>query len=152
MAVYNRGKTWWYHFIYSGRNVQESAKTTSKTLAKAAEEKRRREFEEGFAGIDRQRNDRVRTLAEIAAVYLKEYKLKHPQSGGFAESAIRHLNEHLGSKMLIGIDANVVSDYQISRLEQGAAPKSINDEIGTLLRILGDRGDLLRSELKRKQS
>jgi integrase len=32
-----------------------------------------------------------------------------------------------------------------------AAPKSINDEVGVLLRILGDRGDLLRSELKRKR-
>jgi integrase len=150
MAVYKRGKTWWYHFIYAGRNIQESAKTTSKTLAKTVEENRRKEFEEGFAGIDRQRKDRVRTLADIAAVYLKEYKLKH-RSGAFAEYAIRHLNEHLGSKMLIGIDAGVVSDYQIARLEQGAAPKSINDEVGILLRILGDRGDLLRRELKRRR-
>jgi integrase len=151
MGVYKRGKTWWFHFIYAGRNVQESAKTPSKTVAIEAERQRRREFEVGFAGIDRQRNDRVRTLADVAAVYLKEYKLKH-RSGVFAEYAIRHLDEHIGSKMLVAIDACVVSDYQIARLEQGAAPKSINDEVGVLLRILGDRGDQLRSELKRKRT
>jgi integrase len=53
--------------------------------------------------------------------------------------------------MLISIDASVVSEYQAARLEQGAAPKSINDETGTLLRIPGDRGDLLRAELRRKR-
>jgi integrase len=150
MGVYKRGKIWWFHFTYAERNVQESAKTTSKSVAIEAERKRRREFEEGFAGIDRQRKDRVRTLADIAAVYLKEYKLKH-RSGAFAEYAVRHLDEQLGSKMLIGIDVGTVSDYHTARLEQGAAPKSINDEVGVLLRILGDRGDLLRSELKRRR-
>lgn len=151
MGVYKRGKTWWYHFVYAGRNIQESAKTTSKTLAVETERKRRREFEEGFAGVDRQRKDRVRTLASVAAVFLKEYKVKHPKSGVFAEYAIRHLDQHLGSKMLIEIDATVISDYQIARLEQHAAPKSINEEVGILLRIMAERGDLVGRELKRKR-
>jgi hypothetical protein len=123
MAVYKRGKTWWYHFIYAGRNVQQSAKTTSKTLAKTAEQNHRKELEEGFVGVDRERKDRVRTLADVAASFLKEYKIKKPKSGVFAEYAIRHLGEHLGSRMLGEIDANVVSDYQTARLEQSAAPK-----------------------------
>jgi integrase len=62
-----------------------------------------------------------------------------------------HLCRHLGSKMLVEIDATSVSEYQIRRLEEKAAPKSINDEVGILLRIMTNRGDLLRSELKRKK-
>jgi integrase len=150
MGVYKRGKTWWYHFIYAGRNVQESAKTRTKALALEAERKRRRELEDGFNGIDRQRKDRVRTLADVAAVYLKEYKLKH-RSGVFAEYAIRHLCEHLGSVMLVAINDDVINDYQIARLGEKAAPKTINDEVGILLRIMGDRGDLLRNQLRRKR-
>ena len=150
MGVYKRGKTWWYHFIFAGRNIQESAKTPSKTLAKEIEQKRRRELEEGFAGLEPKRKDRVRTIADVAAVYLKEYKLKH-SAVTFAVYATGHLCRHLGTKMLIQINADVVSDYQIARLEEKAAPKSINDEVGILLRIMGDRGDLLRGELRRKR-
>ena len=52
MAVYPRGRIFWYHFTYAGRNIQESAKTTSKRLAIEAERKRRRELEESFNGIE----------------------------------------------------------------------------------------------------
>ncbi len=48
MAVYKRGNTWSYEFIFAGQPVRQSAKSRSKTLAKAAEQKRRRELEEGF--------------------------------------------------------------------------------------------------------
>jgi integrase len=150
MRVYKRGETWWYHFIYAGRSIQESAKTHSKTVAKRAEQNRRRELEEGFSGISRQRKDRVRTLADLSSAYFKEYQLKH-RAATFAEYAIRHLCDQLGSKMLIEVDASAVSEYQTNRLKEKAAPKSINDEVGILLRIMGDRGDLLRSELKRRK-
>jgi hypothetical protein len=40
-------KIWYYEFIFAGRLVKESAKTTSKTVAKQAEQARRRELEKG---------------------------------------------------------------------------------------------------------
>jgi hypothetical protein len=46
-----RTKVWYYKFIFAGRLVKESAKSTSKTVAREAEKKRRRELEEGFNGI-----------------------------------------------------------------------------------------------------
>lgn len=48
--VYQRGKRrfWWYRFRFGGRTVHESAKTTSKTLAREAERQRRRELEESW--------------------------------------------------------------------------------------------------------
>jgi integrase len=46
---------------------------------------------------------------------------------------------------------DAINDYQIARLEEKAAPKTINDEVGILLRIMGDRGDLLRNQLRRKR-
>ena len=120
MSLYKRGGKWWYNFFYAGRHVQESAKTTSKTVAKEAEQRRRRELEEGFSGIQRNK-DRVRTIAGVAAVYLKEYKLKN-RAATFAEYGVRHLCEHLGSKMMAEINDRVVGDYQINRRVVGSSP------------------------------
>ena len=47
MSVYRRGQTWWFKFKFSGQAIRESAKTSSKTVAKSAERTRRRELEEG---------------------------------------------------------------------------------------------------------
>ena len=65
MAVFKRGKTWWYEFIFAGRRVRESAKTTSKTVAKEAEKKRHRELEEGFNGLEDTRDERIKTVKEL---------------------------------------------------------------------------------------
>jgi len=150
VAVYKRGDTWWYEFIYAGRRIQESAKTTSKTKAKKALIKRKRELEEGFIGIENPRKDRIQGFSKVAAEYLKEYKLKH-RAFTFAEYAVRHVVEHLGKKMLGEISEQTVTDYQITRLEEEAAPKSINEEVGFLLRMLGKQGDVIRVELRRQR-
>ena len=44
MAIYKRGEVYWYKFRFAGREIRESAKTKLKTLAKKAEEKRKREL------------------------------------------------------------------------------------------------------------
>ena len=37
MAVFKRGGVWWYKFYFAGQFIRESAKSTSKTVAKDAE-------------------------------------------------------------------------------------------------------------------
>jgi hypothetical protein len=70
---------------FAGRRVRESSKTGSKTLAKAAEQKRRPELEEGFNNLEDVRQERVRTIQELADEYSISYKLRHPRSATFAE-------------------------------------------------------------------
>jgi hypothetical protein len=67
MAVFRRGKIWWYEFIFAGRRVRESAKTSSKTVAKDSEKQRHRDLEKGFNGLEDNRDQRIRTLNELAA-------------------------------------------------------------------------------------
>ena len=33
MGVYKRGDTWWYEFVYAGKRIRETAKTTRKNVA-----------------------------------------------------------------------------------------------------------------------
>jgi integrase len=151
MAVFRRGDFWWYEFIFAGRRVRESSKSTSKTVGKAAEQQRKRELEEGFNNFTDNRRERVRTIADLADEYLTAYKLRHPQSAVFAEYAVNHVCRILGSRMFVDCNEPTVTLYQNQRLREGAAPKSVNEEIGFLLRLMGDPGDLLRVRLRKRK-
>ena len=54
--------------------------------------------------------------------------------------------------MVIEISDETVKAYQVARLQEKAAPKSINDEVGFLLRIIGKQGDLIRTELRSQKA
>jgi integrase len=151
MSLLKRGNVWWYEFWFAGRRVRESSKTGSKTLAKAAEQKRRRELEEGFNNLEDVRQERVRTIQDLADEYLISYKLRHPRSATFAEYALGHVKRLLGDKMLVDINEETAKQYQDARLREKAAPKSINEEIGFLLRMMDVPGDVLRVRLRKKK-
>jgi integrase len=53
--------------------------------------------------------------------------------------------------MIVDVNEQAVLDYQSARLKQKASPKSINEEVGFLLRILEDQGDALRARLRRRK-
>jgi integrase len=151
MSLFRRGDVWWYEFWFAGRRIRESSKSPSKTVAKGAEQKRKRELEAGFNNFTDRRHERIRTFSDLADEYLDAYKLRLPQSAVFAEYAINHLKRHVGSKMLVDFNETVIIQYQNARLSEGAAPKSVNEEVGFLLRILGDPGDLLRIRLRKRK-
>jgi hypothetical protein len=76
--------------VFAGRLVKESAKTKSKTVAKAAEQARRRELEKGFNGLSDGRQDRIRNLRELARTFLADYQVRQPKSATFGEHALGH--------------------------------------------------------------
>jgi predicted solute-binding protein len=80
MAVFKRGEVWWYKFYFAGRCIRESSKSTSKTVAKAAEQRRRRELEAGFHNIQEERQQRIRPLKEVIKEYLQGYRLRYVRS------------------------------------------------------------------------
>ena len=151
MALFKRGDVWWYEFLFARRRIRESAKTTSKTVAKLAEKNRRRELEGGFNGIQDRREERIRTIKEIGRAYLDEYRLRH-KSIVYAEYAVGNVTRHLGPMMVVDVTEQAVTDYQTARLKEGSAPKTINEEVGFLLRLLGEAGDVIRVRLRRRKT
>jgi integrase len=151
MAVFRRGKVWWYEFLFAGRRVRESAKTPSKTVAREAEKQRRRELEKGFNGLEDTRDQRIMTLDELAAAYLADYRVRH-RSAAFAEYAVGNVTRHLGDLMAVDVTDKSVKSYQTARLKEQAAPKTINEEVGFLLRLLGIGGDAIRARLRRQRT
>jgi integrase len=145
-------KIYWYNFTFAGRRIQESSKSPLITVARNAQKKRRQELERTFNDVTDRRQERIRSIAEVATKYLEDYKLRNPKSTTFAEYAIGHLKRLVGSVMVAEVGDTAVKDYQSARLKEKAAPKSINEEVGFLLRMLGDRGDAIRVRLKRQKA
>jgi len=151
MSLFKRGDVWWYEFQFGQRRIRESARTTSKTVAKQAELNRRRELERGFNGIEDVREDRIRPVKSVATEYLADYRLRH-RSTKFAEYAVGHITRLLGTEMIVDITDATVREYQTARLREGASPKTINEEVGFLLRLLGDSGDVIRVRMRRQKA
>jgi integrase len=132
---YKGSKVWTMDFMFRGQRVRESAGTRSKTLAVEIERKRRRELEEGSAGI-RARSRPV--LFSIAAQDHLETKRSSwsPKMYIIEKTNLGHLLPELGRLLVCDIEARDIASYQQKRLEKGAAPKTINLEVGTLRAIM----------------
>jgi integrase len=152
MSVYKRGDTYWYHFVFAERHIQESAKTKSKTVAKEAERKRRRELEEAYNGLTDNRPTRVTPVKDLASAFLAGYKLRNPRSATFAKYALNKIVQYLGTMLAVEVTEQTVQQYQTLRLREEAAPKTINEEVTLLLRMLGDSGDVIRARMKRQKT
>jgi len=150
MAPFKRGGVWWYKFYFVGQLIRESSKSTSKTVANEAEKERRRELEAGYNSIKDVRQQRVRSLEDIIDEYLVGYRLRY-RSATFAEHALGHVSRLLGAKLVVDVDEATVLGYQESRLREKAAPKTINEEVRFLLKMLGDPGELIRARLRKKR-
>src|SRR5580704_2533595 len=110
MAVYKRGGVWWYSFIYAGKRVQESAKTSRKTLALEAERGRRLELERALSGLPTEaRERRIRSVGEVLDSYAADYGLNHRQrSAVWVKGCAAHLKKHLGPLLLPDVTEEVL--------------------------------------------
>jgi hypothetical protein len=150
MALFKRGGMWCYKFYFAGQLIRESSKSSSKTVAKNAEQRRRRELKAGFHNLKAVRQQRIRRLNEIVDEYLVGYRLRY-RSATFAEYALGHVSRLLGAEMVVDIDEAAVLRYQEDRLREKAAPKSINEEVRFLLKMLEDSGEVIQARLRKKK-
>jgi integrase len=135
VSLYKRGGVWWYKFRFSGLVIRESSKSQSRTVAKEAERSRRRELEESFNRISKPRTAQL--FSATAETWLKT-KMAHlsPRSVIIERANLKHINPYFGKMLLCDVDADDIARYQAERLEEGAAPKTVNLEVGTLRAIL----------------
>jgi len=135
MGLYKRGDVWWYKFRFAGQLIRESTKSASKTVANEAERSRRRELEGSFNRISKPRTAQL--FASAAESWLKA-KVAHlsPRSVVIERANLKHINPYFGKMLLCDIVADDISNYQAMRLKKGAAPKTVNLEVGTIRAVL----------------
>jgi integrase len=135
MSIYRRGDVWWYKFRFAGQVIRESSKSESKTVAKDAERSRRRELEGSFNRISKPRTAQLFSAAAEGWLKTKTAHLS-PRSVIIERANLKHINPYFGKVLLCDLAADDISQYQAARLEKGAAPKTVNLEVGTLRAIL----------------
>jgi hypothetical protein len=120
---------------FAGQVVRESSKSDSKTVAKDAERARHRELEGSFNRISK---PRTAQLFSAAAESWLSTKIAHlsTRSVIIERTNLKHLNPFFGKMLLCDVAADDIARYQAERLEKGAAPKTVNLEVGTLRAIL----------------
>ena len=140
---YKGSKVWTMDFQFNGQRVRESTGTSSKTLATDIERKRRRELEEGAAGIKKRKPPQLLSVATGAWLTSKEGKVS-PRSIAIEKSNLKHILPELGKKLVTDLEAKDITRYQKARLAEDASPKTINLEVGTIRAILKRHGQWAR--------
>jgi integrase len=140
---YKGSKVWTMDFMFRGQRIRESTGTRSKTLALKIEDKRRRALEEGAAGIRKQRQPLLLSVAADEWLKMKKATLA-PRSIEIAEGALAHMLPDLGRQLICDLDARHIARYQQKRLDEGASGRTVNLEVGTLRAILKRSGQWAR--------
>lgn len=131
-GLFQRGSVWWISFSCRGKHYRKSTETEDKDLAKRIYYKVKGEIAEGkwferLPGEDK-------TFREMIGKYLNDYSAKNkaPTSHKRDKSLADHLINSFGDLTLLEITPNVVSDYKVLRRDEGAAPKTVNNELGLM--------------------
>ncbi|MGO8814295.1 MAG: tyrosine-type recombinase/integrase [Terriglobia bacterium] len=138
--LYQRGmgKTWWYRFRFGGRIVHESAKTQSKTVAREAEQQRRRQLEESWNRIEKKKLPP--TFERASVEWLRKRAALKASTRETYEHALKHLNAAFGKPLICDIDAPDIAGYQKARAADNAAGATVNKEFTVLASVLADHG------------
>jgi integrase len=139
MAVYKRGGTWWYEFIFAGKRVRESGKTSRKTIAIEAEKQRRRDLERSYAGLRAEDPaKRVQTASDALKAYVDSYEVTHrPKSVAWVKERKAHLDRLLCKAILPDLTESRIIQYMSARRNEGAGNRTINMELDCLARAFG---------------
>ncbi len=132
--TYRRGATWWYEFSFNGSRVRESAHTTSRTIARQAELKRRRDLALSVNGLTKREPP---PLFPLAATQWLDSKMALTLLGRrYYEQYVAKLKRHFGNRLVSDITAEDIADLQRKRLAEKLSGRQINCEVATLRCVL----------------
>jgi integrase len=140
MAVYKRGRVWWYKFTWNGKPIRESTKQRNKRLAEQMEAAHKTSLAKGEVGI----RDRVPapTLKEFAErdflPHVRTRFAPKPTTLRYYEIQIAHLTAHaaLANAPIDAVKPEIISGFVAKRREGEYEVSSINRALQVLRRML----------------
>ncbi len=136
---YKGSKVWTMDFIFHGQRIRETTGTRSKTLALKIEDKRRRNLEEGAAGIKKAVAPRLLSVAANEWLEMKKATLA-PRSVKIEKANLAHILPELGRKLICDIEARDVARYQQNRLAKRRPQRRSTSKWGHCAPSLSARG------------
>ena len=120
MAVYKRGNTYWYEFIFEGRRIRASAKTGNKRTAEQIESAKKTQLAKREVGLDVEKPI-IPSLTEAVKQFLEWAKTEHAtkkSTGNRYAVASKPLIQFFGNKPIDEISSDDVEKYKIWRSKQ----------------------------------
>jgi integrase len=131
-GLFRRGGVWWIRYTVHRKQVRESSKSKSKTVAKRLLDRRLGEIAEGREpGVQ---FDRVR-FEDLVELARDDYKTNGRKTLRRVNSSISHLSKVFSGMPAPKITTTLIRKYSADRLEEEAAPGTINRELSTLKRM-----------------
>jgi len=128
MGLYRRDQVWWMSFTYNGKQIRRSTEVTAKKLPEKIYYKVITQIAEGKWFDVRPFRDN--TFGEMMEKYLTEYSpTKAPKTHMRDKSLASHLNRFFEHYKLPEITPKDIYAYKVEREKEGAAPKTINNEL-----------------------
>lgn len=129
---YRESPTWWIEYWYRGKQIRESAKSSTKSDAVNLLQSRNAEKTRGrFIGPAA---DKV-MFDDLSALLMTDYKVNKRESLERGEDALAHLRLFFGDYRALEITPSRVDEYIVKRLEEMAAEATIHYELAILKRM-----------------
>ncbi len=125
-------KVWWIQYSINGTKHRESSRTT---VHREAVQLLNQRLRERGRGLSRRDLEKV-TYEDLEELIRAHYIRKRRKSLDRLEDALTHLRRMFGGWRVIDIRAAVIDSYSRERLDQGAAPGTVNRELSALRRML----------------
>ena len=138
MAIFKRGRTYWYHFWFNGAHIQKSTKQGNPRVARQIEAAHRTALAKGEVGIIEKKP--TPTLFEFSRRFMETIETRcatSPATVGFYGQRLGYLLQHepLRDARLGNINEGLIERYVHLRSQQ-VSPTSVNRELATLRRLL----------------
>jgi hypothetical protein len=114
MAVYRRGKIWWYKFRFEGRRIQESSGCTNRTAALRSEAKRKADLLDRRTGFTRRKLPPK--FEEFVPLFLAWSKQQHRvKTQELHAGNCEALKRYFSGKWMDEITPGMVDDFKAAR-------------------------------------
>ena len=139
MAVYKRGRVWWYRFTWNAHPIRESTKQTNKRVAEQIEAAHKTALAKGEVGIrDRAPVPTLKEFAEQDFLPFIESRFKNkPKTLEYYKNGIKNLTGFapLANSTLDTITNGKIAAFVTKRREAGLQVTSINRQLEVLRRM-----------------
>ena len=117
MAVFRRGKVYWYHFEFHGRRIQRSTGFKNRTAAVRAEAKHKTELLERLAGFTRPKP--APKFGDFVEQFLSWSKQQHrPKTYELHSGNCKTLKRFFRTKWLDEITQGMVEGFKVTRIQE----------------------------------
>jgi len=132
MAIYKRGKIWWYKFKKDGKSYFKSSESEDP-------EEARRLYRIAVGDVARGKTPIIIfnqvTLDELATDYLADYKIRELKNLDHAQRYVKDLRGFFGNIRVTKITTTKIRQYIQMRKDASLSNGSINRELGALKRM-----------------